>query len=38
MGVSPGEGYGTSVLDFGYKARGQEAVKPPWLVLLPALL
>ena len=27
MGVSPGEGYGTSVIDFGYEAFGEEAVR-----------
>ena len=26
MGVSPGEGYGTSVIDFGCEAFGEEAV------------
>ena len=26
MGVGPGEGYGTSVIDFGYEAFGEEAV------------
>ena len=27
MGVSTGEGYGTSVIDFGYEAFGEEAVR-----------
>ena len=28
MGVSPGEGYGPSVIDFGYEAFGEEEVRP----------
>ena len=27
MGVSPSEGYGTSVIDFGYEAFGEEGVR-----------
>ena len=27
MGVSPREGYGTSVIDFGYEAFGEKAVR-----------
>ena len=27
MGVSPGEGYGTSVIDFGYESFGEEAIR-----------